>query len=751
MKKKIILTALILAVVACNNLNDKKLEVTQTNKFENILDRQGVPQKHIYYKPRKDTDKNGTNYLNGFVDMGAWHGYYNPKTESKDFYGGFTGPFYLAEEYAVNLSDSFEKIILKNTITGEVYDLSQAKVNIISLPGKLVQNYELNDFILNLELIFGTNRTSIIKTKILNKTNKDLKLDVEWKGKIFDSFEKWNSKESKYEEVKLENKLEKSDNGVKVIFGEKRMIWDYLMGKEATFQVDHNEKTETEISGENYITRLSKPLVINKGREESLFTTHSYTFTKSELEKEKIETKKILANPNYYFNENSATWNKYIKNTIGENTTEYDRVAIKAVETLIMNWRSKAGELKHDGITPSVSYKWFNGLWAWDSWKQAVATVKFNPELAKSNVRALFDYQITAEDKVRPQDSGTIIDALFYNADVERGGDGGNWNERNSKPALSAWAVWEIYKETGDTAFLEEMYPKLQKYNEWWYTNRDHNKNGIAEYGGMVHRDNNSKEEIILAAAWESGMDNAIRFDVEGMGKDDVGVQVFENKDKNNKLVGYSINQESVDLNGFLYAEKIYLSNMAKELNLMEDSKKYEKESVKIKEFINNKMYDKETGFFYDLQFDKNGKEKLLVNRGKGPEGWIPLWANAADKDKAKTVVENMMSENKFNTLMPFPTASKDNLRYSATKYWRGPVWLDQAYFGVIALSNYGYDKEANLMTKKLFDNAEGLKGDQPIRENYNPETGEGLHCTNFSWSASIYYLLYKNYLNTVK
>ena len=31
------------------------------------------------------------------------------------------------------------------------------------------------------------------------------------------------------------------------------------------------------------------------------------------------------------------------------------------------------------------------------------------------------------------------------------------------------------------------MYPKLVAYHNWWYTNRDIDKNGIAEYGGMVH------------------------------------------------------------------------------------------------------------------------------------------------------------------------------------------------------------------------------------------------------------------------
>ncbi len=137
-------------------------------------------------------------------------------------------------------------------------------------------------------------------------------------------------------------------------------------------------------------------------------------------------------------------------------------------------------------------------------------------------------------------------------------------------------------------------------------------------------------------------------------------------------------------------------------------------------------MFDKETGYFYDLQIDSkdSSKDKLLVNRGKGTEGFIPLWANLASKEEAK---------------------------YNPDKYWRGPVWLDQALFGVEGLQNYGYTKEARDMAYKLFNNTEGLLGDGSIRENYNPETGKGLHTTNFSWSASAYYLMYKNILNDDK
>lgn len=336
---------------------------------------------------------------------------------------------------------------------------------------------------------------------------------------------------------------------------------------------------------------------------------------------------------------------------------------------------------------------------------------------------------------------------FFIINDEDRNGDGGNWNERNSKPPLAAWAVWEVYKVSGDKEFLKEMYPKLKRYHNWWYTNRDFNRNGIAEYGGMIHRLNNTPEAIILAAAWESGMDNAVRFDVEGYGEDDIGVKVLENKDSKDNLIGYSINQESVDLNSFLYAEKLYLSSMAEVLGLFSEKKEYLVSAKKVKEYVNENMFDKKTGYYYDLQIDEVGNRKLLVNRGKGTEGYMPLWANLATKKEAKRVVENIMDKNVMNTYLPFPTSAKDNPKYNPVKYWRGPVWLDQAYFGIVALNNYGYKNEAQELSKKLFENSEGLLTNGTIRENYNPETGEGLHCSNFSWSASVYYLIYRDFL----
>lgn len=752
LKRKALITTVLTTTLLtgfCNLNAYGSVKNTSANDFRNVLNVQGNPQVNL-------NDSYSTNVSNPFSDMGAWHAYYLPEKGATNLYGGFAGPLIVGEEYPINLSDTISKITLTNSDTGEVYDLSKAKNIMFDFyPGKLVQTYELNDFNLKLELIFATNRSTLIKTEIENKKNTDLNLNLEWSGNIFNkspyTISVNDNGEKNYD---LGQTLEATQNGVQVNFSNIRSTWSFFSTDQTKFNVEYDGNTSTAINGNTYVTKLDNIVNIKPQNTFKTFSTQSYTFTNEEFNNEQVKINDLLENGDTYFNDNTNRWQNYLNkafsNTEKDSDPHYKDAAVKSIITLTTNWRSAAGAIKHDGIVPSLSYKWFVGMWAWDSWKQAVATANFDGELAKNNIRALFDYQIKGDDSVRPYDKGTIIDAIFYNKDEQRGGEGGNWNERNSKPPLAAWAVWNVYKETNDIEFLKEMYPKLVDYHNWWYTNRDHDKNGIAEYGGMVHPANNSEDEIILAAAWESGMDNATRFDKEGFGSDDVGVHVFENKDNNGNTVGYSINQESVDLNSYLYAEKGFLKSMADILGKTEDSQKYEVEAKNVGEYIRNNMFDKETGFFYDLQINEDGSEKkLLVNRGKGTEGWMPLWAKVATQDEAELVKENMMDPNKFNTYMPLPTASKDNPKFNPNKYWRGPVWMDQALYGIESLQNYGFKDEAETLTKKLFDNAEGLIGDGPIRENYNPETGQGLHTKNFSWSASAYYLLYKNVLTS--
>ncbi len=592
LKVKSILTTIMVSSLLVSSVGstalakDKDINI---NDFKNVLNVQADPTVDI-------NAEYNTNKYNPFSDMGAWHAYYLPKDDATHLYGGFAGPLIVGEEYPINLTDTISKIKIVNKDTKKEYNLTKSKVSFDSYPGKLVQKYELDDLDLNLELIFASDRSALVKTSIENKTKKSLNLDLSWSGSIFNKAPYSLGKDENGNNIyNLNQNLEATQEGVKVNFSDIRSMWSFFSTTETKFEVKYQGKTNTTIDGDKYETKLQDNVSIKPKKTFNTYSTQSYIFTNEEAKKENNVLKKILSNPEKSFKDNEKRWQKYLEKTLEDSDKnmkkEYKDAAVKSVQTLTTNWRSAAGSLEHGGIVPSLSYKYFVGFWAWDSWKQAVATTRFDGELAKDNIRALFDYQIDEKDDLRPQDKGAIIDAVFYNKDEARGEDGGNWNERNSKPALAAWAVWNVYEETEDKAFLKEMYPKLVEYHNWWYTNRDNNKNGVAEYGAMVHdlhymydEEGNvvldesgnkmyDEDAIIEAAAWESGMDNATRFDKEGTGTDDVGVKVFENKDKDGNVVGYSINQESVDLNAYLYAEKIFLADMADELGIKNDEK----------------------------------------------------------------------------------------------------------------------------------------------------------------------------------
>lgn len=721
----------------------------QAESYPNVLNICARPTPEIY-------GEYNTNRYNHFSDLGAWHGYYLHQQEAQELYGGFAGPVIIAEEYPVNLSGAVSRLKIFDA-NGQEYCWQPEQAEGIYYPGRLVQRYESDVLALTLELVYATNRTAVICATIENKTQTQLQLHLCWEGSIYRQFPKGK------ETADMGTSLRPVSNGVQVGFQGLRHRGYYLTTPENSFRIAHDIAVVTTVSedGGSYRSTAKQPVCLMAKQSLQTFETQSFTFTAKEMQEQREQTAAIFREGKTYFERAAKRWEDYLEKTFeGHRDIEekYRRAAVKSMETLMTNWRSAAGAILHDGVVPSMSYQYFIGMWAWDSWKQAVGMSVFNEELAKNNVRALFDYQIMENDPLRPYDKGTIIDCIFYNQNKQRGGNGENWNERNSKPPLAAWAVWNIYLQSKDIDFVAQMYPKLTAYHEWWYTNRDADRNGIVEYGAMVD-DANMKtaqdgtaeideDAVIEAAAWESGMDNAPRFDKGGKGAEDTGVHVLENKDAGGKVIGYSINQESVDLNAYLYAEKRFLQRMAELLGRQEDAERLERQARFVRDYVNTYMFDEQTGYYYDLQISGDGsRKKLLVNRGKGSEGWIPLWAKLATQDRAERVIQNMLDEEKCNTFVPLGTASKDNPSFAPAKYWRGPVWLDQAMYGVEAMQHYGYQKEARTLAYKIFDHAAGLLGDASIRENYHPLTGEGLHTTNFSWSASALYSLYRNIL----
>ncbi|MDR2273531.1 MAG: glycoside hydrolase [Sphingobacterium sp.] len=411
------------------------------------------------------------------------------------------------------------------------------------------------------------------------------------------------------------------------------------------------------------------------------------------LEKALVAAKAAVEQSTKLGEQHTVRWMNYIdSNTRPELTMREHRIMVKSMMTLMSNWRSAKKELKHDGVVPSHVADYFVGFWAWDSWKHAVALAQIDPALAKDQVRAMFDFQ----DSV-----GMIADCIYT--------DHRENNYRDSKPPLAAWAVNAIYEADHDLSFVREMYDKLVLYHAWWFRYRDHNKNGICEYGAT--------DGTLEAAKWESGMDNAIRYDSTQMLVNEKGA--------------WSMDQESVELSAYLELERKYLMHFAELLGVPFRGKK---EPYLAMDYF----FDKERGYYFDRKLDG----PLITCFG--PEGWSPLWTGLATAAQAEAVAHVMRDTAKFGSFVPFPTAALDDPKFMDRGYWRGPIWLDQVYFAISGLRRYGYQKEADLYTQQVFERLEGLSGTGPIHENYEARTGKRLKAPHFSWSAAHLFLLYK-------
>lgn len=636
--KIILLTAVVAGFTAACNPASENIPTGKRYEFNNILD--------IAYTPDTLTRCRGW-----FTDAGSWMGFTLPQKDH--WVNGFCGPFSLdmnrrqwmaQSAVTVGYADQANVIFTPDStcyFPGELY------LSASSEEGRIIQRLNFLD-------------ASTALLRIHSDAGKELSLTASQWGK--------------------EIQVQTDQNTVIARHPSGEIV-------ALTFTPDVSVKG----TDNNYQAKIN-------GSEHDTYVAISFYTGEKELSAGLQKAQLALSNPQEGLKANKERWEGYLTKILRKDMKpEYDRIAVKAVVTLISNWRTHRGGLLHEGIVPSHAAYYFVGFWAWDTWRFSAALAKFDPELAKDNIRAMFDYQ---------QPDGMIIDCIYT--------DPAENNARDSKPPLVSWAVDEIFTHTNDTAFISEMYPQLMAYYKWWYNKRDHNRNGMCEYG--------STDGTLEAAAWESGMDNAIRFDDAKMLKN------------NGAEDAWSMDQESVDLNAYLALECKLLKKFASILGVTFDGPDYSSQ-------VADYFFDKEKGFF----FDRRLKDGSFIQE-PGCEAYTPLWTEVATADQVKAMLPLLTDTAKFSTYIPFPTVAADNPKYNPRGYWRGPIWLDQTYFAIRGLRNYGYNKMADEYTLQVFDRLQGLKEGAPIHENYGTHTGELLKAPHFSWSSSHLLMLYDDY-----
>ncbi|MBC3882452.1 alpha-glucosidase [Undibacterium sp. LX40W] len=774
------------------------------------INRFGSPQ------AMQDFDAYGNQRYNPLFAQGSWHGFLLPDTVDKR--GGFNGPMLVAEEYAVFLATALETLDVIDMQRKQAYDKHKARWQYLEKDDALTQTLIWPDLELRLSLRFLSAHSAVVETRLVNHSSHAKLIELRWHGELLS---RWQTKASAQAAKSTyvsdiatkfpdwQRSLASTENSLTITLGRLRSPTDLMFSGTGKYWITRSTPTQTEINDLAYVSR-SKMFSIKPHANLTTYTGHHYALDDQDLVAAQNSADTLMTHPEQH-------WNKADNDSRQPRENATTRLQRKVKTTLLGNWRHAAGAIRYEGVVPSTTSRWFNCMWGWDSYKHAYALSEINPALAKDQIRAMFATQIQEDDALRPFDHGMVIDDVCYNRDPLRGGDGYNWNERNTKPPLAAWASWKIYRQDKDLQWLREIYPKLKAFHAWWYRNRDVNRNGLVEFGATNHPEHNNQQgelKFILRTkdpAWqkeceknsdnaltcygmsryqeaqaqglevfapaqegtgyESGMDNAARFGfietdqlqvyANGAYKGDLKlarkdwqVDFFENKNQAQQLIGYSMNQESVDLNAFMYADKLYLAKIAQALHLSEEAHDWRHQAKRLKQRLNQCFYDAQSGFYYDRQIKTQQANPnacadggLLRQRGMASEAFIMLWSGAADQDKAKQVIKNLTNKKKFSTQLPFPTAAVDNPAFHPQSYWRGRVWIDQAYFALKGMQVYGQRLLAQKMAKQLIRQAEGVTSDAPLRENYHPLNGRGQGPGNFSWTAAHFWMIEREIL----
>ena len=729
--------------------------------YLNVINRRGNPKAMCVF------DHYQNQKYNHLMDCGSWHGFLLPE----DNRCGFTGPALIAEEYSVYLAEGLDQLTIKNLTDQKTLEFTCCTAQ--SFPGRLLRTLINDTLTIKMQLHFISSRTALVSTRIINNTDEALNLQLRWTGAMHSQ---WTEKQTVAQQFP-EWKRHWSCNEQEITghFGEIRANSELMFSSQASYRIQRNLSTHNSTRQLTYCSAATVHLKAQSAM--AIEATHSYFHHEKEFQAEAELIRRALHTPQGFREQSVARWEGYLQRGIGslqavnkkKLNEKTERLAVKAIETLIGNWRSPAGAIKHGGLTPSNTFRWFNGLWPWDSWKMVRAMAFIDPWLAWEAIEAIFAYQIRPDDTLRPEDDGMLIDTIFFNQSIERVSadiegdychDSLNWNERNSKPSLASWAVEAVfdalYQQQPEQALslLRQLFPKLCRYHRWWYNNR-RSDGGLIAYGATLHPQHQTNTAIQIACSWESGMDNAARFgfieehqlaawatshnisNIEAA-REHWRIEIRQNTDDFGRLLGYTLDQSSVDINAYLCQEKLILARLAQHLDQCTLAETLQKEAQSLTKQIQQTFFDTATGFFYDQKI--NGA--LLVTRGRGPEGWTPLFAGLATASQAAAVRSTMMDEQEFNGFVPLGSAAYSNPSYDPNAYWCGRVWLDQLYFGLVGLKNYGYEADARQLANKLLHHGEGLLTDLPIAENYNPKTGAMQGASNFGWSAAHLYLL---------
>jgi len=315
------------------------------------------------------------------------------------------------------------------------------------------------------------------------------------------------------------------------------------------------------------------------------------------------------------------------------------------------------------GALPAAGLPWFMAIFGRDSCITSLQALPFEPELARTTLRVLANWQGTRVDDFRDEEPGKILHEL-------RWGEMTAFEERPHSPyygAADSTALFLILLEeyerwTGDSELVRALEPNARAALDWIDDYGDRDKDGYVEYAA-------GRPETGLAnQCWKDSW-NSILFSDGTLAK---------------------LPRATCEIQGYVYDARVRCARLARDVwNDAALASKLEEQADALKRRFNEDFWLDDRGYFaVSLDGDKKQVDSLTSNIGH------LLWSGIVDKDKADAVVAHLMGPRLF-TGWGVRTMSEGDGGYSPIGYHVGTVWPHDTSIIAWGLRRYGYTSEA--------------------------------------------------------
>ncbi|GAB4514589.1 MAG: hypothetical protein OHK0046_16900 [Anaerolineae bacterium] len=347
----------------------------------------------------------------------------------------------------------------------------------------------------------------------------------------------------------------------------------------------------------------------------------------------------------------------------------YQETAARALHVLWNNVVSARNTLPRPAVY--VSKAWMNATWSWDNCFHALGVVRAAPELAWDQL-LLFALNQHAYGLVPDQvhDMGML--------------------HTFAKPPIFGWAARRLTEVVGLEAarpYLEALYAPIARQTMWWYTLRDTDGDGMAQY----HHGN------------DSGWDNATTFDE-----------------------GYPV--EGADLAAHLVVQMEALAWMAEQINKPDEAAQWRERAQRQ----------------YDVLMAQNVRDDHFVTvhaaghavvESQSLLNYIPLVLGSRLPPRVcKALAADLQPGGAYLTEWGLASEPPTSPKYEHDGYWRGPIWAPSNHLIVMGLVEAGEIETARTIAERF---CHLVMLDAGFWENYDAVTGKGLRCPGMGWTAS--------------